>query len=166
VRNARRDCGGLRLEGGSGLALVRVEPDVCEVATPAARAISTRHGLSSIRQTAAIALRIPPRKRHSSSIFILIESNRSAQDDCGGVRLGWLGVGAREARAGRVRGRYTRGSRYLDASRLVKPPTDCCDRAQNTPAEASFELDLDRVKPVCARRLRRRTAWMGRAWRS
>ena len=74
-------------------------------------------------------------------------------------------LGAREARAGRVRGRYSRGFRYLDASRLVKPPTDCCDRAQNTPAEASFELDLDRVKPVCARRLRRRTAWMGRAWR-
>ena len=113
---------------GSGLALVRLEPDVCEVATAAASAISTRHGLSSLRQTAAIALRIPPRKRHSSSI--LIESNRSAQDDCGGVRLGWLGLGAREARAGRVRGRYTRVWHYLDASRLVKPPTDCCNRAQ------------------------------------
>jgi hypothetical protein len=32
---------------------------VCEVATAAASAISTRHGLSSLRQTAAIALRIP-----------------------------------------------------------------------------------------------------------
>jgi hypothetical protein len=39
---------------GSRLRLLRVAPDVCEVATPAATAISTRHGLSSIGQTAAM----------------------------------------------------------------------------------------------------------------